>query len=229
MIKRTLQACIPSTLRRRLANRKLVKEHGLRLADVDQAYDLAGSSFGKNCRLSGPLQIRDSTLGDYSYVEPYCRISGATIGKFCSIAPSCVIAPLSHPFDRVSTHPAFYLRSKRYAYHFVDESDDPSADIPTSIGHDVWLGANVFVKRGVTIGDGAIVGAGAVVIKDVPPYTIAAGVPAKVIRERFDPETARRIQASKWWDRNDDWLGRYASKIHDVEAFLQQAESDLSR
>lgn len=212
-----------------MANRRLVQMHGLRLADDEQAYDLAGSTFGVNCRLSGPLQIRDSSLGDYSYVEPHCRISGTSIGKFCSIAPFCVIGPLGHPFERASTHPAFYLRSNRYAYHFVEQSDDPSADILTTIGHDVWLGANVFIKRGVTIGNGAIVGAGAVVIKDVQPYTIVGGVPAKVIRQRFDQPTVDRLQASHWWDRGEVWLAEHASKMADVSVFLKQAEADLRR
>jgi len=225
MIKSLLKSCIPSTLRRRATNRRVVRTHGLLLADKDQDYDLAGSSFGRNCRLSGPLQIRDSSLGDYSYVEPYCRISGTTIGKFCSIAPYCVVGPLGHPFDRVSTHPAFYLRVQQYAYEFVEQSNDPSADMTTTIGNDVWLGASVFVKRGVTIGDGAIVGAGAVVTKDVPPYTIVAGVPAKVIRERFDTKISARLQASRWWDRDEAWLAQHAGLFPDVQKFLEQVDA----
>jgi acetyltransferase-like isoleucine patch superfamily enzyme len=225
MFKRVLKSCIPMSLRRQRANRSLIDQHGLHLADMEQEYDLLGSTFGEHCRLSGPLQIRGSQLGDYSYVEPNCRISDTTIGKFCSIAPMCIVGPLSHPFEHASTHPAFYLNVPRYAYDFVAESNDASAKLKTVIGHDVWLGASVFVKRGVTIGDGAIVGAGAVVTKDVPPYAIVGGVPAKVIRQRFDDDTARRLQASRWWDRDRDWLTQHAGLMPDVPAFLEQAEA----
>lgn len=229
MLKKFIRSVLPTTYLRRRANRRLVDRFGLHVVDLDQELVVYTSTFGSHCRLSGPLSIHGSELGDYSYVEPFCRIASTTIGKFCSIASNCVIGPPNHPVDRASTHPAFYLNIQHYAYQFVDTSNDPSAELRTAIGNDVWLGANVFIKRGVTIGDGAIVGAGSVVTKDVEPYSIVVGVPAKVLRQRFDAETMSRLQASRWWDRDPSWLASNAHLMSDVKSFLEQVEADFGR
>lgn len=224
-LRRLCNAIIPEPISRRLAARRLRNDHGVYVSPWDAFYDIRNTTFGSHCRLAGPLHLSDSVVGDYSYVEPNCRISSCDIGKFCAIAPHCIVGPLSHPADRVSTHPAFYLRAERFAYRFVDESADPSADQRTHIGNDVWLGAQVFVKRGVRIGDGAIVGAGAVVTRDVPDYGIVAGVPARLIRSRFDEKTAQRLRATRWWDLDEQALREAAAYIPDVQGFLTWYEN----
>lgn len=229
MFKTFLKNCVPIKLCRARQARRFVEEMGLHLTDPSREYDLEGSTFDEHCRLSGPVHIHNSHLGRYSYVEPYCRIGNTTVGKFCSIAPFCVIGPPSHPIDHASTHPAFYIRTQKYAYAFVNQTNDASATLRTTIGNDVWIGSNVFIKRGVQIGDGAIIGAGAVVTKDVSAYSIVGGVPAKVIRPRFDQATADRLIQSKWWDRPDVWLKEHAALIPDVKRFLEKAEADFGR
>lgn len=215
---------VPSRLRQMLIKRRLSKQHGVIITGSEEPIVFVKSSFGRNCRIACPIYIGDSNLGDYSYVEPFCRLSSTDVGRFCSIAPFCVIGPPSHPLNRLSSHPAFYLRNAPLGYVFVDESDDESADVRTRIGNDVWIGAGAFVRRGVTIADGAVVGAGAVVTKDVPPYAIVGGAPARLIRYRFDASTVRGLLRLQWWKRDDGWLRRHASQFSDVRGVLEAAE-----
>lgn len=217
-----LRAAVPDRVRTERVNRRLIAEHGFVIAARDEPITIKSSSLGRHIRLSPPVFIDHCTLGDYSYLEPYCRLSATDIGKFCSIAPYCVIGPPSHPLDRVSCHPAFYVHNPRLRYTFVDTSDDPSAGVRTTIGNDVWLGASVLVRRGVTIGDGAVVGGGSVVVKDVPPYAIVAGVPAKTIRYRFDQPTIDRLLALRWWDRDESWLRANAADFPHVQRILER-------
>lgn len=220
----TVRLLVPSRFRQMMIKRRLSKEHGLIITGSDEPIVIVKSSFGRNCRIACPVYIGESNLGDYSYVEPFCRLSSTDIGRFCSIAPFCVIGPLSHPLNRLSSHPAFYLRDERLGYVFVDESGDESADVRTRLGNDVWVGVGAFVRRGVTIADGAVVGAGAVVTKDVPPYAVVGGAPARLIRYRFDPSTIRKLLRLQWWKRDASWLRRHASQFGDVEQVLKAAE-----
>ncbi len=215
---------LPSNLAEGLERRSLRRRHGLVLAGRGGRFEITRSSFGRRCRLRAPVTIEDSRLGDFTYIEAGCRICSADIGRYCSIAPDCVIGPPGHPLDAASTHPIFYLRQPRLGLDYVASSDDPSARLRTSIGHDVWIGAGVFVRRGVCIGHGAIVGAGAVVVADIAPYAIVVGVPARSIRTRFDPETVQRLLAAAWWDREENWIRRHAALFANPQALLAELE-----
>ena len=106
----------------------------------------------------------------------------------------------------LSTSPYLYLDAFGYKTENTPHHNEfwAKAIQPITIGNDVWIGDNVIIKNGVTVGDGAVIGAGAIVTKDVPPYAIAAGVPAKIIRYRFDERTVRRLSETKWWSLPDD-------------------------
>jgi phosphonate metabolism protein (transferase hexapeptide repeat family) len=145
--------------------------------------------------------IQETVLGDYSYVTNDCDIIYSQIGKFCSIASHVRINPGNHPLWRAALH-HFTYRSRSYDFHSEDDYDffDWRRSYPVVVGDDVWIGHGAILLPGVKIGTGAVVGAGAVVTKDVRPFTIVAGVPAKPLRRRVPPEVEAAFMRIRWWD-----------------------------
>lgn len=161
--------------------------------------------------------VMSGFVGAYTYVRDGARLGAGVhaIGRYCSIAPGAVIGDGQHRLDRLSTHP--FVDS--YGTGKVEKSPDTRK---TVIGNDVWIGANAIVMRGLVVGDGAVVGAGAVVTRDVPPYAIVAGVPAKVLRHRFPPDTIRRLLKLQWWQYKAESLR--GVPFDDVEAAIAEIE-----
>ncbi len=160
------------------------------------------------------------SLGDFSYIADNTRISRAKIGKFCSIANDVKCGLGKHPSSGfVSTHPAFFSMQEQAGITFSDKDHFVEND-PITIGNDVWIGTSAIIMDGVTIADGAIIGAGAVVTKDVPPYAIVAGVPAKLIRYRFDQKVIDELLKIKWWDKEQEWLLSHFKAFHNVSSFI---------
>lgn len=184
--------------------------------------------------LSGQINLRGS-IGAYSYVRGG-RLSGGlkSIGRYCSIAPGLTAGDSNHPTNWLSTHPfqhggskLFQQWTKKPEHDFVKL--EQGARYASHIGNDVWIGANVMLMPGVTLGDGSIVGAGAIVTRDVPPYAIVAGSPAKVIRYRFEPHIIEQLLELQWWRFDaDSMLGvdfcNVESAIAQIRA-LEQAGS----
>jgi phosphonate metabolism protein (transferase hexapeptide repeat family) len=175
----------------------------------------------------GPrCSIVESTFGDYSYVAGDSSIVYADIGKFCSIASQTRINPGNHPMQRVTQH---HLTYRRVMYGFGDADDTDFFDwrraARVQIGHDVWLGHGAIVLPGVRVGTGAVLAAGAVVTRDVDPYTIVAGVPARPLRLRFPAETAERLQAIAWWDWSRSQLEDRFDDFLDLDLFLEKYSS----
>ncbi len=154
-------------------------------------------------RLKDYTELYNSTLGEYSYISQYSIVNKSIIGKFCSIANGCYIGLWEHNIE-VSTH-SFYLYE--HSGNFVKGYKNYDKDnIETTIGNDVWIGANVVIKKGVTISDGAIIGASAMVTKDIPAYAIAVGNPARVIKYRYNKIDIKWLLDIKWWNFSRDKL-----------------------
>lgn len=155
------------------------------------------------CRIYEDCLLNNVEVGSYTYVSRNCIIQNATIGRYCSISNDVMIGLGNHPMDKFSTSPIFYHFKNCLGLNVVGKNEDYFEDYkPITIGNDVWIGARVTIMDGVTIGNGACIAAGAVVTKDVPPYAIVAGVPAKIIRNRATEEEISKYSESKWWEKN---------------------------
>ncbi len=162
----------------------------------------------------------DVVHGDFSYISgPRSYVEAAWIGKYCSIARQVVIGPGDHDLSAVTTHP--FPVSPAYGGLAVVTKQE-AQKVPPVIGNDVWIGMNSIVMRGVTIGDGAVVAANSVVTRDVEPYTIVGGVPARPLKRRFSPEIAEALQRSRWWDWPDRTLSERLEEFRMTEDFARK-------
>lgn len=150
------------------------------------------------CNLAYGADLSNSNVGKFTSIGRRTTIRNALIGNFCSVSYNVSIGATSHPIDRISGSAAFY-QSK---YGLVDITEKVKNQ-KTIIGHSVWIGCNAVIMEGVKVGNGAVVGAGAIVTKDVKPYEIVVGIPAKHLRYRFDKEIIDNIEKSKWWEKED--------------------------
>jgi phosphonate metabolism protein (transferase hexapeptide repeat family) len=187
--------------------------------------EIVASTFGRYVEIGAGSRISHSEIGDYSYCDRLADIANATVGKFANIAALVRIGPTDHPMTTASLH------------HFLYRSDDYWDDAGPDdgffarrrarravIGHDTWIGHGAIVRPEVTVGDGAIVAAGAVVTRDVAPYTIVAGVPARPLRRRFPERVAERLLALAWWDWSHERLRAALEDFRTLpaEAFLEK-------
>lgn len=181
----------------------------------------ADCSLGNHTKVYPPFFLHHVTLGDYSYIAKNAQISNCVIGKFCSIGPNCCCGLGIHPTKGISTSPMFYSTAKQNGMTLCGENKIKESH-QTIIGNDVFIGTNVTVLDGVTIGDGAVVGAGAVVTTDIPPYAVAVGVPARVVKYRFDKETIEKLLQNSWWDKGEEELRRVEKAFWSVAEYVKE-------
>ena len=176
------------------------------------------SRLGAWTEVGARTTLAEVEMGDYSYVVHDAQIIYATIGKFCSIASHTRVNPGNHPLERVALN-HFTYRASAYGLG-PDEAGffDWRRRHRVTLGHDVWLGHGVIVLPGVTIGTGAAIGAGAVVTKDVPPFAVAVGNPARVIRFRFPEELREALLQIAWWDWPRERLSAALEEIRTLSA-----------
>lgn len=174
--------------------------------------DFWGSTFDGYNSVGRNSEISYSTIGKMSYLGKNCLLNKVEIGNFCSIGDNVKVIYGSHPTNQFfSTHPAFFSTKKQSNITFVNkdlyiENKKLKGNMSVIIQNDVWIGSNVSIFEGVKIGTGSILAAGAVVIKDVPPYSIVGGVPAKLISYRFKPNIISELLKSNWWSNDIGWF-----------------------
>ena len=195
---------------------------------VDPTAKLHEVKLGAYCEVGARTILHEVAMDDYSYVVNDAQITYTGIGKFCSIAAMTRINPGNHPMHR-ATQAHFTYRASAY---FEGENDDTEffawrRSHHIEIGHDVWIGHGAIVLPGRNIGTGAVIAAGAIVTKEVAPYTIVAGNPARVIKRRFPEAISERLMQLQWWDWDHETLRRALPDFRklDVEAFLEKYQA----
>ena len=179
-----------------------------------------GKNFiGKNSYINGTYIGYGTFLGRGA---EFCKCK---IGRFCSIGNNVRVISATHPTNMASSHPAFY--SDTYHFHYIPcsrfcEHLTTENGFECEIGNDVWIGDNVLIKGGLKIGNGAIIGMGSIVLHDVEPYTIVAGIPATQIRKRFPDEIIRELQYYRWWDMPLSWISKNADSFISPETLISK-------
>lgn len=185
--------------------RRYNKKNNLKIKSI---YASLKASYGKEVLISKDTYIADDVeIGDYSYVNANSSLENCTIGKFCSISSGVHISPWEHNLNHITTHPVAYENCLR-------EREK------VRIGNDVLISLNCIILEGIVIGDGAVIGAGAVVTKDVLPYEVVGGVPAKHIKFRFDENEIKKIRNLEWWNWSKE-------KINMNLEFLQKKSTQI--
>lgn len=182
---------------------------------------------GKNY-IGKQVQLSHVEMGFGSYINDRGNLSNAIIGKYTSIGTdlSCLLG--KHPIGKsAAMHPAFYSTGAALGYSYAKKDlfeeetyIDREQKIQIVIGNDVWIGNGVRIMEGVTIGDGAVIGAGSLVLKDVEPYAVYAGVPAKLIKMRFPEEQIEKLLELQWWNKGEAWIQEHIEQFADADELL---------
>jgi phosphonate metabolism protein (transferase hexapeptide repeat family) len=183
---------------------------------------LRDCTFGEFVEVGANNNIQESTIDSYSYTSENCQIIYSNIGKFVNIASYVRLNPAQHPSSRATQHHMLY---RREMFGFGEDDlgfFDWRRETKVEIGHDVWIGHNVTIMGGVTVHDGAVIGSGSIVTKDIPPYAIAVGNPAKVIIYRFEENTIEKLQKISWWNWNHETLNSRIDDFNEIEQFIEK-------
>ena len=189
---------------------------------------LKGTRFEGANRVGKRSVLDNSAIGYGTYIDADCRFCNCLIGRYCSVAGNVHVVQGVHPSSKwVSTHPAFYSKNKKSGVVYTDSDEFEEFRYADNrmheavIGNDVWIGYGSVILAGVKIGNGAIIAAGAVVTEDVPPYAIVGGVPAKIIKYRFEPNEIDFLQRYKWWNKDKVWIRSNYKSFKNIKQFME--------
>lgn len=178
--------------------------------------------------------VVDSKIGFGTYIASYSKLFKCKIGKYCSISQKVQVVFGNHPTQNyVSTHPVFYSPKPPINFSFVNQLKfneykftNKNEKYFVEIGNDVWIGYGALLMSGIHIGYGAIIAAGSVVTKDVPAYAIVGGVPAKIIKYRFNEEEIKFLTNLKWWDKDIEWIKEKAPLFENIKKMIEEIENE---
>lgn len=214
--------------------KQLLKKRNPGLVYVGNDVNIGFTQFEGYNAVSSKVTIRHCSVGLCSYIGESSRFLYTKIGRYCSIADNVQICIGTHPTHFSTTFPAFYYDTTNqigFTFHKgkpfytgIYKKTDEENNVHVEIGNDVWIGSNVLILGGIRIGDGAVIGAGAVVTKDVEPYSIVGGVPAKIIRKRFSQDQIEKLLRIKWWNEPIDLIKSNYADFFDVNKLIQKYE-----
>jgi len=202
--------------------RKLLLRYKGSFLTIGDFVSINNSGIGNYVFLGNNVKLNNSSIGDHSYINSDTIIRNTTIGKFCSISSFVKFGLGYHPTNLISTHPAFYSNNHPFKTYVNNVSFIKKERI--FIGNDVWIGENATIMDGVKIGDGAIIATGAIVTKNVLPYEVVGGVPAKHIKFRIDKELIKHFLETKWWDKSESWFEQNYKIFIDIDKFIEYFE-----
>ena len=197
-------------------------KNGKKNIQIDYMSHITNSKMEENTTIYQYVRLHNVKLNSFSYISNHSTLIGVNIGKFCSIGPNCRIGLGIHPTkDFVSTHPIFFSSQSHVGLQFTKKTFIKEFD-NINIGNDVWIGANVLIKDGVSIGDGVIIGANSIVTKNIAPYAIVAGNPAKLIRYRFSKNQIDYLLEFQWWNYDIKSLKDNYLQYHNINHIMSE-------
>lgn len=202
--------------------------------------------YSNSCRIEKGCVVRNTLMEGQNHVGKHSVVFNSRLGygtgisrdsiidhciieRYSALGPDIKVISGQHPTSVIaSIHPSFYSNRAQMGFTYVKQNKfkenkwvDEKREVKVHIGNDVWIGSYVRIMEGITIGDGAIVAAGAIVTKDIPPYAIVGGVPAKIIKYRFDEEIINKLLELKWWNKDKEWIQKHADDFENVEILLK--------
>ncbi len=177
------------------------------------------SSFTRDTKLGPFVRLLHTSVGPYTRISKGCSLIFTEVGKFCSFGIGVQLGAGRHPIHMAATSQLFYNANslKNDWVHPITYDQN----LPIKVGNDVWIGSEALIMGGVTIGDGAVIGARSLVTKDIPPYAIAVGMPARVIKYRFEPEVIARLLEIRWWDFSEEEIHKHIGFFREQEITLE--------